>query len=298
MAKGGRGQGQKIIKKKMFDGPAELPINTAASNQTGDRLALATTIGLMILSAGIFGGGVYFSTVRFLQAVTTSPIDYVSCVLMTGLLFISLLVSRNLLWLSFFGTVMLSAKMGAWKSLEGTSRRALKFHKYLPNGSAWASLALTQSLASRGMFKDAIQLADEEWERNGEKPAQAHNMGPICVTAAISHQSEGDMSKTILWNERAIATLNKSLEEMTKSKKGLLAWAQAPQSEQMIGQTRLQLAGAHFNLATLQFNNQDHRRAKENYKKAVENAHKAPDFPQKSDILKYAGEQLGRLKHS
>ncbi len=297
MAKG-RGQAQKYVKKKMFDGPAELPVNTAPSNETGDRLAMATTIGLLILSGLICGSGIYFSTVRFLQAVTSSPIDYVSCVLMTGLLFISLLVSRNLLWLSFFGTVMLSAKMGAWKSLEGTSRRALKFHKYLPNGSAWASLALTQSLAGRGLYKEAIKHADEEWERSGENPNQAHNMGPICVTAAISHQTEGDMAKTILWNERAIATLNKSLEDMTKPKKGLMAWAQAPQSEQMIGQLRLQLAGAYFNLATLQFNNQDHRRAKENYKKAVENAHKAPDFPQKSDILKYAGEQLARLKHA
>ena len=42
----------------------------------------------------------------------------------------------------------------------------------------------------------------------------------------------------------------------------------------------------------------DYRRAKENYRLAIENAKKSPDFPQKADMIKFAGDQLGRLKHS
>ncbi len=77
-----------------------------------------------------------------------------------------------------------------------------------------------------------------------------------------------------------------------------MAKLQATQSDQILGQLKIQMAAAYFNNATIYFNNQDFRRARENFKLAVDNAVKAPEFPQKADIIKFGNEQISRLKHS
>jgi len=59
-----------------------------------------------------------------------------------------------------------------------------------------------------------------------------------------------------------------------------------------------QLTVAYFNNATSHFNLQNFRQAKANFQKAMETANQAPDFPEKSDIVKASREAMTRLKHT
>ncbi len=47
--------------------------------------------------------------------------------------------------------------------------------------------------------------------------------------------------------------LNKSLEQLSQPQKGLMAKIASTQSEQALGQLRMQLAAAYFNNATIYF---------------------------------------------
>lgn len=287
---------RKQLQKQLKTAP-QIPVNTEESNARGDRMSLALFIALLVISLLTFAGGVYWSTTNFVNALNRTPMDWNTMILMTLALSASVMVARSLLWLSYFGTVMLSARMGAWKTCEATCKRAIKLPKSLSRGSAWASVALVQSLVGRGKYDEALAAANEEWQRSSADAREAQNLGPLCVTAGMASQVKEDMKESLSWNERAIDCLNKAMEELSKPKKGIIGKAMAPQSAEWTGQFRTQLAVAHFNIAGIYFNKQDFRRAKENFKKAVDHATQAPDFHQKSDIIKHGRDQLGRLKH-
>jgi tetratricopeptide (TPR) repeat protein len=289
-----------MVKRKVTKVPKqqELPVNDTPSNAKGDNMAMGLFFALMIASATTLGGGVYISSSRFVNAITSNPIDWGTAITMTLLLTVTYLVARSLLWLAFFGPVMLASRIGAWSTCEKMCRQAIKLPKTLSRGSSWAAVALVQSLVGRGKFRDAINLAEEEWARSGEDPKQVQNLGPLCVAVGIAAQVENNMKESLQWNERAISCLTQSYEDLQKPKSGVFAKAMGTQSVEWIGQVRTQLAVAYFNTATIYFQKQDHRRAKENFKKSVDFANQAPDFPQKSDILKMSRDQLARLKHA
>lgn len=276
----------------------EIPVNDTASNAKGDNMALGLFCALLIASAVTLGGGVYFTSNRFVAAINSSPVDYGSAITMTLLLTVIFLVARSLFWLSFFGPVMLASRIGAWKTCESMCHRAIKLPKTLSRGSSWAAVALVQSLVGRGKYKEAIEIADQEWTRSGEDVKQVQNLGPLCVAVGIASQVSDDQKESLKWNERAIDCLTRSYEDLSKPKTGLFAKAASTQSTEWIGQVRTQLAVAHFNTASIFFQKQDFRRAKEHFKNSVDYANQAPDFPQKADIVKISRDQLGRLKHA
>jgi tetratricopeptide (TPR) repeat protein len=276
---------------------AEIPVNDAPSNVKGDRFAVALFVALVCAAAALLVGGAYWS-ISGLLAALHPPINWGSCVLLSSTLVISVLAARALASMSIFGPIMLGTRMGAWKSLEGFARKGMPFSRLYPGGSIWLSTALVQSLVNRGHYDDAMAAADAEWNRSGKDERQAQNLGTLCFAAGIAKQAQGDFKQAQMWNERALGVLNTSLEQLLKPAKGIMAKIASPQSGQMIGQLRMQLAAAYFNNATIYFNNMDYRRAKENYRSAVENAVKAPDFPQKPEIIKFGNEQLSRLKHN
>ncbi len=291
MAKRNKGSAQQM---------QEFPVNNTPSNAQYDNLGLALFIVALTLGLAALVGGGYYTINQFMQAVQAQPVQWMTAILMTGFLLISLYTARTLVWLGFFGTVMMCSRMGAWKRAEETAEIAIKLDKFSPNGTGWASMALSQSLLQRGLFKESLAVAESEWQRNGTNPKQAINMGPLCACAAMANQVEGNVKQTLAWNERALTSLNHMHEEYSnpQKNKGMIRKLTSPQSKEWLGQIKMQLAATYFNNATIYMNSMDHRRAKESFKKAVEMAVQAPDFPQKADILKVGKEQLGRLKHS
>lgn len=306
MAKRGKGykiqqqQQQQVVQQRA----PEIPVNDAPSNAKGDNMALGLFFALLIASAATLGLGVYFSSTKFVAAINASPVDWVTVVWMTLLLTATFFVARSLFWLSFFGPVMLSARIGAWSTCEAMCRRAIKLPNHLSRGSSWASVALVQSLVTRGQYREAINTAETEWEKSGKDPRQMQNLGPLCVTVGIASQVEPEVkdsqraAESLKWNERGVECLTQVLEGLDKPKKGLFQKAMGPQTIEWRGQVRTQLAVAHFNIASTYMQKQDHRRAKENFKKSIDYANVAPEFPQKADILRVAKEQMSRLKHA
>jgi hypothetical protein len=258
-----------MAKRKITKAPKQqaMPVNDTPSNAKGDNMALGLFFALMIASATTLLSGVYISSSRFVQAINSTPIDYGTAFTMTLLLTVTFIVARSLFWLAFFGPVMLASKIGAWNTCESLSRRAIRLPKSLSRGSSWAAVALVQSLVGRGRFREAIDLAGEEWARSGEDAKQVQNLGPLCVAVGIAAQVENDMKESLQWNERAISCLTQSYDDLQKPKSGVFAKAMGTQSVEWLGQVTTQLAVAFFKKSTKYFKNQDHRRAKQKINK-------------------------------
>ena len=275
-----------------------IPVNTTPSNETGDRLSAALLIALIAVSTCTLLGGVYFSTTSCRTAIAHAPIDWLQCLTSVLVLAACVLVARSIFGLSFLGSTMLAAKLGAWQTVESVGRAAMRLRKVLPGGSAWLSAALVQSLVNRGQYEDALTVAEQEWDMYSTDDRGKQNLGTICFAAGIANQAQGEFKQAQVWNERSLDILKKSLDKLQNPKKGWLAAATAVHSNELLGQVRMQLAAAYCNSATFHFNVMDYRRAKENYRLSVEHAVKAPEFPQKADIVRFGNEQLSRLKHS
>lgn len=290
----GVGQSQYVKRQKN----QELPINESPSNAKWDKLGYTMFAGLLVVAVVLVASGIFYSADGFTKAVSATPIDWFGCAIMTLLLAVTFFAGRGLVSLAFFGTVMLASKFGAWKTSESICGIAIKYRFLVPNGGGWAAMALVQSMISRGKFKEAIDVAEAEWEKSGSNEKQALNLGPMCAAVGMAHQVEGDLKKTATWNERAIDSLTKMLENAEGKKKGLFAWAAKAQAGSWVGQVKMQLAAAHFSNAQVHMESRDYRRAKSNFRNAQDYANQSPDFPQKDDIVKLSKEQLQRLKHA
>ncbi|MCA9815763.1 MAG: hypothetical protein R3C24_10270 [Cyanobacteriota/Melainabacteria group bacterium] len=276
----------------------QLPVNENPSNEKWDKLGYAMFGSLLVIGVLTAAFAVYYSSNRFLEALSASPIDWLTCVFMTLLLAGGFFAARAFVSLAFFGTVMLCSKFGAWKTTEAICGLAIKYRFLVPNGGSWASMALVQSLISRGLFTESIEIAEKEWERSGANEKQALNLGPMCAAAGMAQQVEGNRKQTAVWNERAIESLTKMLENAESDKKGIFAWAARSQAGSWVGQVKMQLAAAHFSNANVHMETMDYRRAKASYKSACDYAVQSPEFPQKEDIIMMSKEQLQRLKHA
>ena len=274
------------------------PINTAPSNEVGDRYALALFYCAQGLSVILLFAGVGLTSTNMVRALSSHPIDWMTCVWMTLALTASMLFARTLSWMGVLGAVLLAGKMQSWQSQDQICIKAQKLRKLMPSGAAWSAMVLSQSLASRGKYKEAIEVAEAEWKINGESDKNDQTLGPTCATASFAYQMESDMKGALTWNERTITTLGRAVENMKKPKKGLMANAMSAQSGQYIGQCQMQLGAAYFGNGNIYFNQMNYRPAKDNYRKSIEVLQQAPDSDQKNEILKVAKEQMQRLKHS
>jgi hypothetical protein len=284
--------------KRVGPESSAMPVNTAESNSRGDQLSTALLFGLLVVSVVVLSGGLYWGITNFHSAFSAKPIDWLQCVVSSIVIVASFLVARSIAWMSMFGSIALASRMGAWKMVETVGSKGPWLRKVLPGGSPWLTTALVQSQVNRGQYEAALAASQSEWDFYVNDEKQKTNLGTIAFTAGLAQQGLGNIKESQMWNERAIEILNKSLEQLSKPQKGLVARFAAPQSEQALGQLRMQLAAAYFNNATVYFNANDYRRAKENYKQAIENAKKSPDFPQRNEMVKFGQEQLARLKHS
>jgi len=284
--------------KRVGPESSAMPVNTAESNSRGDQLSTALLFGLLVVSVVVLSGGLYWGITNFHSAFSAKPIDWLQCVVSSIVIVASFLVARSIAWMSMFGSIALASRMGAWKMVETVGSKGPWLRKVLPGGSPWLTTALVQSQVNRGQYEAALAASQSEWDFYVNDEKQKTNLGTIAFTAGLAQQGLGNIRESQMWNERAIEILNKSLEQLSKPQKGLVARFAAPQSEQALGQLRMQLAAAYFNNATVYFNANDYRRAKENYKQAIENAKKSPDFPQRNEMVKFGQEQLARLKHS
>ncbi|MFN8553500.1 MAG: tetratricopeptide repeat protein [Candidatus Obscuribacterales bacterium] len=284
--------------KRVGPESSAMPVNTAESNSRGDQLSTALLFGLLVVSVVVLSGGLYWGITNFHSAFSAKPIDWLQCVVSAIVIVASFLVARSIAWMSMFGSIALASRMGAWKMVETIGSKGPWLRKVLPGGSPWLTTALVQSQVNRGQYEAALAASQSEWDFYVNDEKQKTNLGTIAFTAGLAQQGLGNIKESQMWNERAIEILNKSLDQLSKPQKGLVARFAAPQSEQALGQLRMQLAAAYFNNATVYFNANDYRRAKENYKQAIENAKKSPDFPQRNEMVKFGQEQLARLKHS
>ncbi len=274
------------------------PVNTAPSNEVGDRYSIALFYSVQALTVILVVGGIAFTSSGMMRALSATPLDWMTCIWMTLALTATFLFARTLSWMGVLGAVLLAGKMAAWKSQDEICLKAQKMHRLMPSGAAWAAMVLSQSLASRGKYKEAIEVAEAEWKKNGETDKNDQTLGPTCATASFAYQIEGDMKGALTWNERTITTLGRAVENLQKPKKGIMAKAMSAQSGQYIGQCQMQLGAAYFGNGNIYFNQLNYRQAKDNYRKAIEVLQQAPDSDQKNEILKVAKEQMQRLKHS
>lgn len=280
-------------------GTAQMPpVNTAPSNEQGDKYALLLFYGAQALAVILLVGGIAFSSINMMRALNAKPLDWQLCIWMTVALAFTFIFTRSLAWMGVLGSVLLASKMSAWQSQEDICRKAQKMQKIMPSGAAWGAMVLSQSLATRGQYKETIEVAEAEWARNGSSDKNDQTIGPTCATASFASQMEGDLKGAMLWNERTIETLGRAVENMKKPKKGLMAKAMSAQSGNYVGQVSMQVGAAYFGNANIYFQQNNKRQAKENYRKAIEYLNQSPDSPQKAEILKVAKDQMAQLKHA
>jgi tetratricopeptide (TPR) repeat protein len=274
----------------------EYPIHTADSNAAVDGQARLLHLGLACLAVVLTVGILVWSGGQIFSATTSHPFGWAQLVVGILGLGVSFLVGRSLGWLSFFGPIMLAAKNKAWASQESLCRKAISLSKFFPAGGSTAALLLVQSLVSRGQFDEALAIGEEQYEKGAKSGKLDENLAPLYSSLAMANQMRGDFKQSILWSDRSIESFSKALENFS-TKKTIVAKIASLQGPQVVGTLKIQLAVAYFNSASSYFNMQNHRQAKASFQKAVEFAQQAPDFPEKSDMLRFSREQLARMKH-
>lgn len=293
--------GSKVKTQTLFKRPKgakpELAINTTESNPAGDLQVRVLSAGLVSGSILLFGAGAFWAGQRLSTALTHSPVDWLSAILMIATVAIMLFVLRSLVWMSFFGAIMLAARLKAWKSQESLCRLALRMWRIIPAAASTASLVLAQNLLGQDKSEEAIKIAEEHWQRSGSAGKPDQNLALLCSTVGLAYQMRGEARESIAWNERAIGSF-KGVMEQVSNPKGLMAKFAASQSSQWIGPLRMHQAVAHLHNANAYFSTMNYRQAKENYKRAVDCANQAPDSAEKKEVLHVAREQMARLKHA
>lgn len=287
---------QTVVKRQR--GPkAQLPLNTAESNSQADLKTRLLFWGLLSGSILLFGSGVFWAGQRLEIALTNSPVDWVAIVLLTVGFAVMVLVLRSLVWMSFFGAIMYATKTKAWRSQESLCRTAIKGWRILPGVASTASLVLAQNLLGQSKPQEAINVADDQWQRLGTSGKPDQNAALLYATSGLAYQMLGNARESITWNERAIEGFKGVLEQVEKPK-GLITKLVAAQGTRWVGPVRMHLAVVHLHNANAYFSQMNYRPAKENYKRAVDLANQAPESAEKKELLQVARDQLARLKHA
>jgi hypothetical protein len=286
-----------VMKRPKGQKQPELGINTTETNEQGDMQTNAIFGGLLLVAFGIFGAAAFWSWHNASTALSHQPIQWVAVVLPVLFLAGMVLVTRSLIWASFFASIMFATKTKAWRSQENLSRLAIKAGPVIPGAASTAALVLAQNLLGQSKIDEAIAVAEEQWQRSGSKASADQNLAQLCSTVGLAYQLRGSMRESIAWNDRAITAFQGVLDQMANPK-GFVAKLAASQGTQWIGPLKMHVAAVHMHNASAHMSQMNYRQAKENFKKAVDYANQAPDSAEKTEILRVAREQLGRLKHA
>lgn len=276
---------------------AEFPVNTSESNEKGDRQAQLLHIALIVGAVLVLTAILLFAVSQIGTGMTAQPLNWAALIAGVAALAATFFVGRGLLWLAFFAPIMLAAKNKAWKSQESLCRKAIACGKLFPAGGSSASLVLVHSLVGRGQFDEALKQGEDAFKTYGSNAKFDENLGPMYSALAIAQQMNGDIKQSIAWNERAIESYSRSIDNFGK-KKGIVAKLAGAQAGQVAGQLKSQLAVAHCNNGANYMNLMNYRQAKIDFQKAMEHAAQAPDSPEKADLVRACREQLSRLKHA
>ncbi len=275
----------------------EFPLNTAESNAAGDRQSQILHVALLCGAVLVLASIVLFGVSQVIAGVSGQQLNWAALIVGVSALVATFFVGRGLLWLSFFAPIMLSAKNKAWKSQEGLCRKAIACGKLFPAGGSSAALVLVHSLVGRGEFDDALKIGEDAFTSYGSNAKFDENLGPMYAALGIAQQVKGDVKQSIAWNERAIESFGRSIENFGK-KKGIIAKMAGAQAGQVADQLRTQLAVAHCNNGANHMSLMNYRQAKLDFQKAMEHAAQAPDSAEKADLVRACREQLSRLKHA
>ncbi len=278
-------------------GKVAFPNQGQPSNLVADKQAKLLFMGLLTGSFVLVTAGMFWAVAQFISSVNQSPIVWLGIVLSIACVVVLLLIARAMLWLSIFASLMFAQKANAWETQQFLCQQAMKLKKLIPGGASTAGLILVQGYINRGEIEETIKLGQQQHDEFGNDPKQVQNLAPMYSTLGLAFHMQGAWRESITWNDRAIEAFAKILEQFAK-KKGIAARLVGSQTEEWMKNVHTQLAVTCFNNGTNHFNLRNQRGAKESYRQAVEHANKAPDFPEKSDLLKVSREQLSRLKHA
>jgi hypothetical protein len=299
VAKGSRSSG-KVITKTIGGHRGkrqEFPINSAQSNASGDKKVFALHYALLVVTAAVAIALAFWGGAEIYHAFRAHPIDWWKATAGTLAIASVFFVGRGLLWISIMAPTLLAAKLKSWKSQEDLCRKALKFSAIAPGGGLTAAMILVQSLVTRGQFPDAIAIGEEQHKRHEKDPNMAEGLGPICSAISIAYQMQNDAKQAIVWSDRALASYTLTLENYGKKKSWFMKLADTSGGD-VVGNIRTQMTVAYFNNGSNYFAQQNFRMAKVNFQKTVEIANQAPEFPEKSEIVRACKDQLARLKHN
>jgi hypothetical protein len=275
----------------------ELRLDAAPSNEAGDKQAQMIFIGLSLFSIVLVCGGLFFSIATLIGGINSGHFLWGAIVGGAIGIGVCIFLARALAWMSHFGAIMYAMKVRAWESQERLCQSALKNWRIHPGGAAMAALMLVQSLVGRGQFDEAIEAGQEQWKLHGEDPKFAETLAPMFTSLGMAYQVKGDPKEAIVWTDRGISAMQRSLADLSEKKTWRAKFA-GLQGIEWTKQLKMQLSVAYFNNATSYFNQMNYRQAKQAYKQALDACNQAPDFPEKDDIVRVSREQLTRLKHA
>lgn len=257
-----------------------------------DKIINVVYVGGLALSAVTMIGFVWFTAMNFQKAVSTTPTDWMTVVMMLVVTVIAAFTLRALVWASFAGSVMLANHLKAFHSQEVICKRALKYRKLIPGGTIWAVHALMAQMVQRGQFKELIPFGTAEYEAYAKKDSKDQNLAPLCAYLGMAHQVLGDAHASILWNERALELFQKALAPLEK-----LGKDQKVPQQALIDNMIMQYAGSYANLGASYFGVGNYGKAKKNFQLSLEQLERVKDNPQKQQLQRGIQEHMGRLKH-
>jgi hypothetical protein len=276
----------------------DYPVNSADSNEASDRQAIWLHYGLLCLATIVTLGILLWGGTEIYSGLVSKPVGWLHEAWGVSALASVYFVGRGLFWLSIISPIMVAAKGKGWHSQEKLCRKALKFGRFIPGGGLTVAFMLVQSLLTRGQYDDAIVLGEEQNKLYEHDSKMAEGLGPLCGAIGMAHQIKGDARQSITWSEKAIEAYTKSLEKYTSTKRTWFTKLAEAQGGDIAGSIRQQMTVSYFNNASSYFNMQNFRMAKANFHKALEAAKAAPEFPEKTEIVKACREQMSRLKHN
>lgn len=273
---------------------AELPV-AVPSNPVGDKNAQMLCIALMVGFSAIFLGGLAFSGFQLYSSLMKA--EYVGIFFGAVGIIVTVLIGRALLWLTFLLPIMYASKQNAFVAEEALSKKALGLRKIVPTAGSTAAVMLVQSYIKRGAYQEALDFAEAQYQEHTADKKYLQALAPVFSAAAFSCQTLGKTKESIVWNDRAIEAFE-GIQAQMGQKKGLIAKFIPQQDAQVLGSITTQMSLSHFSNGNCYFTQRNFRQAKEHYRKSIDIAMQAPDFPEKSDMIKAAKEQLSRLKHA
>jgi tetratricopeptide (TPR) repeat protein len=274
-----------IIPKGQMPKPPEIPSEPGKQ----DKICKAVFTGGLTLSAVLLFGSAYSISHALLQAVHKNPVDWYTIVFMVVLTLMLGFLIRGMVWASFAGTTMLAGHLQAWHAQDMIAGSALKFRKFFPGGTAWASQTLMGQMVSRQQYKELIAFGNAEYEATKKKD---QSIAPMCAYMGMAHQMLNDPHSAILWNERAIELFQKAMAPMEK----ITPETKVPNRD-FIDNMIVQYAGTYANLGANYFSVSNYGKAKKNFNMALEQLNRAKDSQQKEMLVRGINEHLARLKH-